>query len=128
MEHEGADREQMDQALQALGGRGGGFGRGGGGGFGGGPPAGFQDRPGESPVGVAGGRGGGRGGFGGGQRALFTALRDRGMSIQSLFGGGGGGQAALVGPGTYTVSMTVGERTLTTTFEVVRAEGYDPNN
>jgi hypothetical protein len=132
VEHEGADRDEMDQVIEGmisgntnrLFGGGGGFG----GGFGGGPPA-FRERPGESPaVGGRGGRGGG-GGAGGGagnqnaMRQVFGALRDRGMGFGALQRRGGGGGAPIE-PGLYTVSMTVGERTLEVPLTVVRADGF----
>ena len=119
---------------------GGGGGRGGGGfrggGFGGGDPEAFRERPGESPPRAAGG--GGRGGGGGGRfgganmnqlRELAELIRP-GMGMAALFGrgrfgGGGGGQSTLVEAGTYTVTVQIGERTLTRAIVV---EGADRPN
>ena len=109
----------------------GGFGGGGfgGGGQGGGDPEAFRERPGES----AGGRGGGR------QRPNFGQMRELadlirpGVGMRGLFGrgGGGGGQGELVDPGIYTVTVTIGDRTLTQTLRVERtdsmAEGGPPS-
>ena len=119
---------------------GGGGGRGGGGfrggGFGGGDPEAFRERPGESPprAGGGGGRGGGGGGrFGGANmnqlRELAELIRP-GMGMAALFGrgrfgGGGGGQSTLVEAGTYTVTVQIGERTLTRAIVV---EGADRPN
>ncbi len=123
-EHEGADREQLDEFIEnMITGNMGGFGGGGFGG-GGGAPA-FRERPGETP---AFGGGGGRGGGGGAalnqnvMRQVFVALRDRGIGFGAFRRGGGGG--APVDPGVYTVSMTVGERTLTTRLEVIRDDDF----
>lgn len=130
VEHEGADREQLDGVVEGIvtGNTGRLFG-GGGGGFGGGggaAPA-FRDRPGETPA-LGGGRpGAGPGGGGGGQNAMrqvFVALRDRGIPFGNVRGGGGGGGGAAVDPGQYTVEMTVDGRTLTTRLDVVRDEDY----
>jgi photosystem II stability/assembly factor-like uncharacterized protein len=125
VEFEGADREQVDRLIErfAGGGRRGGFG----GGFGGPQSRGWQDRPGETPaVGVPGGE---RPGFGGGNQSLmrqmFGALRDRGMSTRSVFGGGGGGAAPLAEPGAYRVTVTVDGQVLTREFHVVRNQGYE---
>lgn len=135
VEHEGADRAEMDQLIEGVisgdTGRlfGGGAGGGGGGGFGGGAPA-FEPRPGETPALGGGGGRGGRGGGGGaqnGMRQIFGALRDRGMGFGALQGRGGGGGGAPVEPGMYTASMTVGGRTLEVSLEVVRAEGFAVN-
>ncbi len=54
---------------------------------------------------------------------VFSAVRERG-------GGGGfgrffrGGGSDMVAPGAYTVAVTIGDETYTTTVEVVRKEGY----
>jgi hypothetical protein len=123
VENEGADREQMDQMLEGI--VSGNMARlFGGGGFGGGGarPA-FRDRPGETPA--VGARGAGRAGGGGAMnqnvmRQVFGALRDRGMGFDALRGRGGGGGGSPVEPGRYTVTLTVGDRTLSVPLEVMR--------
>ncbi len=100
----------------------GGFGGGGfGGGQGGDDPEAFRERPGESAG------GGGRGGGGARRAPNFNQLRQLaelvrpGVSMGGLFGGRrGGGQGELVEPGAYTLTLTIGERTLTTTLVVER--------
>ena len=115
--------EGNPQQVFRFGGGGGGF-RGGGGG--GGNPEAFAERPGESPARAAGGGGGG-----GRQGANFNQLRELaelirpGMGMGGFFGrgrggGGGGGQAGPVEPGSYTVTVKIGERTLTHTLVVER--------
>lgn len=90
---------------------GGGF-RGGGGG---GDPEAFVERPGESQG--RGGRGGGGRQGGNAQLRELAELILPGMGMGAFFGrgrgGGGGGQAEMVEPGTYTVTVKIGERTLT---------------
>jgi hypothetical protein len=126
VEREGADRAGMDQLIEGMisGNTARLFGGGGfGGGFGGGAPA-FRERPGEtSAVAVRGGRGGGGAGNQNAMRQVFGALRDRGMGFGALQRRGQGG-GAPVAPGTYTVSMTVGDRTLQVPMEVLRADGF----
>ena len=126
----------------------GGGGRGGGG-FGGGDTGGWQDRPAERYP-QAGQAAGARGGAaaaasgapaGGGAdeggpdpasmrevfQQLTQAMRERGGGgggFRRFFGGGGGGGGGLADPGTYTVAITLGEETFTTTLEVVRKEGF----
>ena len=126
----------------------GGGGRGGGG-FGGGDTGGWQDRPAERYP-QAGQAAGARGGAaaaasgapaGGGAdeggpdpasmrevfQQLTQAMRERGGGgggFRRFFGGGGGGGGGLADPGTYTVTITLGEETFTTTLEVVRKEGF----
>ncbi len=125
---EGADSAQVERAVENFTRRGaGGRGRFGGGG----QPAArtFQERPGENypnrPAGEAGeGQASGGGGFGGVNRDFFRALRDRGVSFRR--GGFGGGTDALADPGEYTVVLRLGDRTLSTRLEVIRAEGYRP--
>ncbi|MEE2897551.1 MAG: hypothetical protein VX815_03700 [Gemmatimonadota bacterium] len=97
------------------GGRGRGFG-GGRGGFGGDPEA-FRDRPGES---AAGGGRGGRGGFG--QMRQLAELIAPGGDMQSLFRrfGGAGGGAPLAEPGSYTLTMTIGDESFTQQLDVGR--------
>ena len=107
-----------------FGGFGGGFG--GGGGQGGDPEA-FRERPGEST------RGGGRGGGGRGRAPNFNQMRELaelirpGMGMGGLFGrrGGGGGQGEPVESGSYTVTITIGDRELTRTLVVERVGGVE---
>ena len=101
---------------------GGGF-RGGGGG--GGNPEAFAERPGESPARAAGGGRGGRQGANFNQLRELAELIRPGMGMGGFFGrgrggGGGGGQAGPVEPGSYTVTVKIGERTLTHTLVVER--------
>ncbi len=103
----------------------GGFGGRGGGGQGGGDPEAFRERPGES-VGGGGRRGGGGGGGGrpdmGRMRELADLVRP-GVGMRGLFGrGGGGGQGEPVEPGSYTVTIKLGDRTLSRTLMVQRVE------
>ena len=62
-------------------------------------------------------------------RDLFGAIRERGVrgfSFRRFFGGGGGPQD--VAPGTYTVTVKIGDRTYTQNLEVVRSPQYDVGN
>ncbi len=114
-----------------------GFGGGGGGGGGGSavfpvPPETWADRPGEARAG-AGGGGGAGGGAAAGEPSLQQELLRlvRGQAAgggRGGFGGGGGGlfpsrsqPAPLVAPGTYTVTLKVGERTFSHTLKVDRS-------
>ena len=116
-----------------------GGGRGGGGfrGGGGNDPEAFAERPGESPV-RAGGGGGGRGGggarFGGvnmNQLRELAELIRPGAGMGAIFGRGrgggfgGGGQAGPVDPGAYTLTVRIGERTIT--HSIVVEEGSPGN-
>ncbi|WP_419941588.1 WD40/YVTN/BNR-like repeat-containing protein [Candidatus Palauibacter sp.] len=126
----------------------GGGGRGGGG-FGGGDTGGWQDRPAErypqagqaavarggAAAAASGAPAGGGADEGGPDPAsmrevfqqLTQAMRERGGGgggFRRFFGGGGGGGGGLADPGTYTVAITLGEETFTTTLEVVRKEGF----
>ena len=102
-----------------FGGFGGGFGGGGGQGR---DPEAFRERPGESM------RGGGRRGGGGGGAPNFNQVRQLaelirpGVGMGGLFGGrrGGGGQGELVEPGSYTVTVRVGDREFERTLVVER--------
>jgi hypothetical protein len=136
----GTTRAAVDSAVAELrrAGQGGG-GRGGGGGGGGGDGtvvrAGeFTERPAEEPArgGGPGGRGGGGGGGGGGDdddddlSETITRLV-RGDTGRGGRGGGGSlfprrtaGPAPIAEPGTYTVVVTVGGRTLTQPLQVER--------
>ena len=132
---EGVDRAVMDQALAMIqGGDQGAIGRmfGGGGRFGGGAdPAAWRERPAErySQPGPRASEPEGPGARDpSAMREVFQqmmgALRDRGAGgFRRLFGGGRGG-GGLVDPGTYTVSVTLGDETHTTMVEVVRKEDY----
>ena len=94
-----------------------GFGGGFGGGQGGRDPEAFRERPGES---AGGGRGGRRAPNFSQMRELADLIRP-GVGMGGLFGGrGGGGQGDPVEPGTYTVTISIGDRTLTTTMVVER--------
>ena len=95
----------------------GGFGGGGRGGQGGGDPEAFRERPGES---AGGGRGGRRAPNFGQMRELAELIRP-GVGMGGLFGRRrGGGQGDLVEPGTYSVTISIGDRTLTTQLVVDR--------
>ena len=96
----------------------GGFGGGGfGGGQGGGDPEAFRERPGES---AGGGRGGRRAPNFNQMRELADLIRP-GVGMGGLFGRRGrGGQGEPVDPGTYTVTLSIGDRTLTTELVVER--------
>lgn len=130
--HEGVDREVVDRVLGILqGGDPGAFGRIFGGGRGQGGVAGFRERPGESYPQTGAGRGGpgaaagpSRGDMRGVMFQMFGALRERGAGGFRRFFGGGGGGGALVDPGTYTVVVTIGEESYTTSLDVVRKEGF----
>ncbi|RMH22021.1 MAG: hypothetical protein D6701_01765 [Gemmatimonadetes bacterium] len=89
------------------------FGGGRGGGQAGRDPEAFVERPGERMG------GGGRGGFNFGRIRQLASLIRPGASVGSLFRrGGGGGQAPLVDPGTYTFTLKVGEHEVSRTVEV----------
>ncbi len=97
----------------------------GGGGFGGGDPEGFRERPGETPPGQGGG------GFNFGQMRELASLMMPGAGMSTLFrrfGGGGGAQAELAEPGTYTLTMTVGEETFTQELVIDRVGELTGNN
>ncbi len=141
VEHEGVDRAVMDRVLGMV--RGGDQGAirrmfGGGGGFGGARPGEWRERPAESyPEPGAGARGRASGAAGGGEAAaggdpgatrevmqqMFSALRDRGVGFGRFFGGRGGG-GGLAAPGTYRVSIALGDERYETSVEVVRKDGY----
>ncbi len=130
---EGIDRDVMDRVLALATGDDPGAirrffgGGGGGGGFGGGARSGWQDRPAETyPSGGQAGPGaGGDEAMREAVQQLFGALRDRGVSFRRFFGGGGGfGGGRLAAPGTYTVAVTLGDETYTTSVEVVRDEDF----
>ncbi len=93
---------------------------------GGGPrdPETFQERPGETPP------GGGAGGFDYGQMRTLAELISPGAGLTSLFRrfGGSEGQAALAAPGTYTVTLSIGDRTFTQPLPVERQAGYTGNS
>ena len=58
-------------------------------------------------------------------RAFFRALRERGISLGG-FGRTPEGDPPRADPGTYTIVLTIGDRTLTTELEIVRADDYEP--
>ncbi len=135
----GTDRDELDQAVQQLheAGQGGGFGSFGGGGGGGvGNPEVWVDRPAEGRA--TSGGGGGRGGAGGGpaggagasganlvQEIVRLVRGDTGGRGGRRFGGGGGlftsrtEPGSVVDPGTYTVTLKVGDRTFTQPLRVL---------
>jgi len=102
------------------------FGAGGGGGFGGGSrdPEAFQERPGESPPGSS------TGGMDFGQMRTLAELINPGGGMTALFRrfGGSGGQAPLAAPGTYTVTLKVGDKTFTRDLRVEREAGLTGNS
>ncbi|MDE2796732.1 MAG: hypothetical protein OXL34_18095 [Gemmatimonadota bacterium] len=109
--------ESSPQAV--FGGFGGGFGGGGGQGR---DPEAFRERPGENMRG-GGRRGGGRGGGANfGRMQELAELIRPGVGMRGLFGGrrGGGGQGELVEPGSYTVTVKVGDREFERTLVVER--------
>jgi photosystem II stability/assembly factor-like uncharacterized protein len=123
--NEGADREQLESTLERFtGGRRGGFG-GGGGGFD--RSRTFVARPGETPATAPREGGAARSGGNAGIRQLFQAFQGRGMSMQSMFRRGGGGQGPLAEPGTYRVTMTVDGVDYETEIEVVRSDDWVPD-
>jgi hypothetical protein len=89
----------------------------------------WVDRPGEGTVGggFAAGGGGGFGGAGGAAELQRIAAAFRvagvpglpGVRIGGGFGGGAGG-APFADPGSYTVHVTIGDRTLSSPLQVVR--------
>ncbi len=113
-----------EEGAQALfrsfgGGRGGGRGSGGGGQAR--DPEAFRERPAEQMSG---------GGFGAGQFGQMREIAELvmpGQGTQSLmrrFFRGGGGQAPLMEPGVYTITLKAGGRTFTQTLVVERIGGY----
>ncbi|MEZ5316574.1 MAG: hypothetical protein R2752_04165 [Vicinamibacterales bacterium] len=72
---------------------------------------------------AAGGRGRGRGGFGGGG-GFGRGGRGGGAAAVPTFPAAGGGVIAPVGPGTYTVTLTVGGRTYQQTAVVIRDDWF----
>ncbi|HZD05692.1 MAG TPA: hypothetical protein VE173_12270, partial [Longimicrobiales bacterium] len=125
--------ETEAQSLFARGRGGGGFGRGGGAR----DPEAFVERPGES-FGGGGRGGGGRGGAFGGidtdQLREVAELVNPGGGMRGLFGrgrggrGGFGGGGELVEPGSYTVTLKVGDRTFTRAMEVHRMPGMESSS
>jgi photosystem II stability/assembly factor-like uncharacterized protein len=88
---------------------------GGGGGFSGRDPEAFRERPGE--------RMGGGGGFDYGQMRTLAGLIMPGAGLGSIFrrlGRGGGGQAPMAEPGSYTLTLKVGDASFTKTLVVDR--------
>ena len=93
---------------------------GGGGGRGGGQgnrdPEGFQERPGETEA----GRGGGNAQVDEISELIVPGQGRR--ALRRMFAGGG--EAGLVDPGDYTVTLTAGDRTFTQTLRVERIGTY----
>ncbi|MCG6957618.1 MAG: hypothetical protein LJF04_16630 [Gemmatimonadetes bacterium] len=106
-----------------------------GGGMAGRNPEAFQARPGETPPrpateGGRGGRGGGTAaamGFDMNQMQTLGELIMPGESPYALFrrlgGRGGFGGGAMEGPGSYTVTLRIGDKTFTTDLRVERGAG-----
>jgi hypothetical protein len=92
---------------------------GGGGGRGGRDPEAFQDRPGETPPGQAGG------GFDYGKMRELADMVNPGGGLGSLFRRfSRGGGAPMAAPGTYKVTLKVGDQTWSRHLKVERQEGY----
>jgi photosystem II stability/assembly factor-like uncharacterized protein len=92
-----------------------------GGGAGSGDPEAFRERPGE-------GQGGGMGGFGSfSQIRTLADLMMPGAGMQALMRRffGGGGQAPLMEPGAYTITLKLGDQTFTQTLTVERVGGFE---
>jgi len=85
-------------------------------------PEAFQERPGERMGGAA------AGGFDFNQMRELAGLIRPGAGLGSLFRGRGRGQAPLAGPGAYTVTLKVGERTFTQGLSVERRGNVTGNN
>ncbi|MDH3735146.1 MAG: hypothetical protein OEU54_16575, partial [Gemmatimonadota bacterium] len=131
--NEGVDQEVMDRVVGLMqGGDPSAMGRiFGGGGGGGGQAGGFRERPAENyPEPGAAGRGAAAGGGmdPGAMRPvmmqMFGALRDRGGGGFGRFFGGGGGGGGMADPGTYSVVITIGDESYTTSLDVVRKDGF----
>ena len=119
----GWDEPTLDPIIQRFTGEATGFPGGfGGGGGGGGDPEAFEERPGER-------FGGGGGGFNFGTMREVAEIIAPGVDLRSVFRfGGGGGGAPLVEPGTYTVTLTVGDRTFTRPLVVDRVGALSGEN
>jgi hypothetical protein len=92
-----------------------------GGGAGSGDPEAFRERPGE-------GRGGGMAGFGNfSQIRTLADLMMPGAGMQTLMRRffGGGGQAPLMEPGVYTITLKLGDQTFTQILTVERVGGFE---
>jgi len=87
-------------------------------------PEAFQERPGETPPGS------GAGMMDYGQLRTLADLINPGGGLTALFRrfGGSGGQAPLAAPGTYTVTLKVGDKTWTQDLRVEREAGLTGNS
>jgi len=94
------------------------------GGGGGRDPEAFQERPGETPPGSA------AGGMDYGQMRTLADLINPGGGLNALFRrfGGSGGVAPMAAPGTYTVTLQVGDKTFTRDLRVEREAGLTGNS
>jgi hypothetical protein len=86
----------------------------GGGGRAGGDPEAFQERPAEQMG------GGGRGNYGQMREIADLIAPDQGFRALRAMFRGGGGQAPLMDPGVYTITLKAGDRTFTQTLVVER--------
>jgi len=128
----GETAEDVAEAVEALRNAGGGGGFGGGGGRGGAVGGPFRERPAEGAA-LSGGGSGGRGGFGGAdggtlQQRITNAVRGTQNTGRGRGRGGGGGlfpgrnePVKLAAPGTYTVTLKVGDDEYRQTFTLLRA-------
>ncbi|MHB1192874.1 MAG: WD40/YVTN/BNR-like repeat-containing protein [Longimicrobiales bacterium] len=104
-----------DAAIAMFSGMGGGAGR---------DPEAFQARPGETPPGSA------AGAMDYGQLRTLADLINPGGGLTALFRrfGGTGGVAPMAGPGTYRVTLTVGDKRFTRDLRVEREAGLTGNS
>ncbi|NJD19850.1 MAG: hypothetical protein FIA95_11285 [Gemmatimonadetes bacterium] len=94
------------------------------GGGGGGDPEAFRERPGETAPGA------GTGAMDYGQMRTLADLINPGGGMNALFRrfGGSGGQAPLAAPGTYAVTLRVGDKTYARDLRVEREQGLTGNS
>ena len=93
----------------------------GGGGGGSGDAEEFQERPAERAA-------GGARGANYGQMRELGELINPGQGMRGMFRRGGGGQAEMAEPGSYTVTLKVGERMFTQTLVVERIGSFGGNS